>query len=145
MPDEAAILQDLFAKWISLGVEFADGAPGVSAIYVYVSSERGSVYPEILFEQDGQIRYPSDVVGVDAGVERVRSIHKLQFEDLRAAEAQFEAAGIPAPTEYRLTFDTGTRALDVQLSRKLIYANDPVKVPEQGVADWFGDRAPALF
>lgn len=145
MPDEAAILNDLISSWVSLGVEFATGAPDVTTIYVYVSSERGSIYPEIVFEQAGQIRYPSDLAGVDAGVERVRSIHRLQFEDLRAAEARFEAAGVPAPTEYRVTYETATRTVDVQLSRELIYADDPVKVPEQGIRDWLGPRVPDLF
>ena len=35
--------------------------------------------------------------------------------------------------------------LDVQLSRELIYENDPVKIPERGIEYWLGDRAPKLY
>ncbi|WP_270352196.1 hypothetical protein [Microbacterium testaceum] len=142
---EQQILDDLVSSWVSLALEYAQGAPDLTTIYIYVSSERGSVYPEMFFEQGGEIRYPSDVVGVDTGVERVRSVHRFQFEDLRAAEAKFSEIGVPQPTEYRITFDVATRRTDMSLSRELIYANDPVKVPERGLQYWLGDRAPQPF
>jgi hypothetical protein len=142
---EQDIIQDLVSKWVSLGLEFAGSAPGISVIYVYVSSERGSIYPEIVFEQNGAIVYPGDVTGTDTSEQRVRSIHRLQFEDLQAAEKRFDEIGVPRPTEYKVYFEPATRKLDVQLSRELIYANDPVKIPEHGIRDWLGERAPQLF
>ena len=145
MQQEQEIIEDLISKWVSLGLEFAAGAPGVTALYIYVSSELGSVYPEIFFEQDGEIRYSDSVVGADTSDHRIYGFHKLQFEDLREAQDQFDAAGVPRPTEYRVYYEIATRKLDVQLSRELIYANDPVKIPELGVQDWLGDRAPRLF
>ena len=42
-------------------------------------------------------------------------------------------------------YEPKSRKLDVQLSRELIYENDPVKIPERGIAYWLGDRAPKLF
>ena len=42
-------------------------------------------------------------------------------------------------------YEPKSRKLDVQLSRELIYENDPVKIPEHGIEYWLGDRAPKLF
>ena len=143
--DEQSILDDLIKGWVSLGVTFASDAPGVTALYVYVSSEQGSVYPEIFFEQDGHVLYASDVQGTDIDRERIHRMHGLQFEGLQAAEKRFDEIGVPRPTEYRIYYERATRKLDVQLSRELIYANEPSKVPEFGLVYWIGDRAPRLF
>jgi hypothetical protein len=143
--DEQAILKDLVAGWVSLGVQFASDAPDVSALYIYVSSEQGAVFPEIFFEQGGQVLYPSDVQGADTSVDRIRRMHGLQFEDLRKAEARLDEVGVPRPTEYRVYYEPATRKLDVQLSREPVYANDPSKSPEFGLSYWIGDRAPRLY
>ncbi|MEZ3160278.1 hypothetical protein AB1K54_06960 [Microbacterium sp. BWT-B31] len=141
---EQEIIHDLVSSWVSLGLEYVAAAPNVSALYIYVSSELGSVYPEIFFEQNGRVLYPSDVEGTDTTIARIRSVHRFQFEDLQAAERQFDAAGVSRPTEYRVYYEPSTRKLDVQVSRDLIYANDDSKVPERGIEYWLGDRAPML-
>ena len=143
--DEQQILNDLVSSWVSLGMQFAGDAPNVTAFYIYVSSEQGAVFPEIYVEQDGTVLHPSDVQGTDTAHERVGRMHRLQFDDLRVAEQRFDEIGVPRPTEYRIYFEPATRKLDVQLSRELIYANHATKMPEFGIVDWIGDRAPRPF
>jgi len=143
--NEQAVVEDLVSRWVSLASEFAGDAPEVSAFYIYVSSERGSIYPEVLFEQRGSIVYPKDLEGTDTSIDRIRAVHRFQSEDLQAAEKQFDAAGVPRLTEYRIYFEPATRKLDAKLSRDLIYANSAEKIPEHGVHEWLGDRAPKLF
>lgn len=142
---EQQVLDELVAGWIELALEYGEGAPGLTAVYIYVSSERGSVFPEIVFEQRGELRYPSDLAGVDTGVDRVRGIHRLQFEDLRLAEGRFAEIGVTPPAEYRVVYDTASRRSSVAISRELIYANDPRRVPEHGPREWLGERLPATF
>ncbi|MEZ3161787.1 hypothetical protein AB1K54_14800 [Microbacterium sp. BWT-B31] len=142
---EQAILHDLVSSWVSLGLEFAAGAPGVSALYIYVSSERGSIFANVYYEQDGIVTFPDDLVGAKTSSERVGQLHDFQFEDLLRAERQFAEENVPAPTEYKIYYEPATRKLDVQLSRDLIYANDLDKIPERGIEYWLGDRAPKLF
>jgi hypothetical protein len=143
--DEQSILHDLIHGWVSLGKSFAGNAPDVTALYIYVSSERGYAYPDIYFEQDGKVVYASKLQGTDASHDRVGRMHRLQFDDLEAAEKKFDEIGVPRPTEYRVYHELATGKLDVKLSREVIYADDPEKMPEFGIVDWIGDRAPRLF
>lgn len=39
---EDEIVQRVVGKWVGLGLEFAQGALDVTAMYIYVSSENGS-------------------------------------------------------------------------------------------------------
>ena len=142
---EQEILQELVSAWVSLGLEYSAGAPDVTAMYVYVSSERGSVFPNIYFEQRGVVVTPGKLAGVATSFDRVGQMHRLQYEDLKRAQAKFAEAGIPAPTEYKIYYEPQTKKLDVQLSRELIYANDPDRIPEHGIEYWLGDRAPKLY
>ncbi|MFT4051403.1 MAG: hypothetical protein QM677_04040 [Microbacterium sp.] len=142
---EQEILNDFVSKGVSLGLEYARGAEGVTALYVYAAYEEGEAYAEVFFEQAGRVLYPSDVRGVDNSESRIRQIHALQFQDLLEANDAFERAGVPLPTEYRIYYETGTGTLDVQISREIKFANHPTKIMEQGIEDWLGDRAPKLF
>lgn len=143
--EEQAILDDLVSDWVSLGVTFVGDAPGVTALYVYVSSELGVVHPELFVEQDGRVLYPSDVTGTDTSIERITRLHDLQIADLRAAERRFDELAIPRPTEYRVYYEPGTGKLDVALARELVYAHDENRDPIEGIVDWIGDRAPRLY
>ncbi|MDW4572601.1 hypothetical protein R8Z57_07385 [Microbacterium sp. M3] len=142
---EQAILQELVSAWVSLGLEYANDAPDVSALFVYASSEPSHMYAEFYFEQRGMVVYPSDLAGISISVDRIRRVHDLQIQDLEAAEQKFASAGIPAPTEYKIYYEPSTRKLDVQLSRDLIYTKDEAKTPVRGIEYWLGDRAPKLY
>lgn len=141
---EQEILQELVSKWVSLGLEYANGAPDVSAMYIYASSEHGATFGNIYFEQRGRVIYPDDLEGVPKNMNRLAAMHDFLFQDLFSAEEKFAAEGIPAPTEYRIYYEPQTRKLDVQLSRELIYAGDPERSPIRGIEYWLGDRAPKL-
>ena len=110
---EQEILQELVSAWVSLGLEYSAGAPDVTAMYVYVSSEHGYIFANIYFEQRGIVVFPDDLEGVVNSTERVHHLHKLQFDDLKQAQAEFTAAEIPAPTEYKIYYEPQTRKLDV--------------------------------
>ncbi|MDQ1131038.1 hypothetical protein [Microbacterium sp. SORGH_AS_0888] len=145
MTNEAQILQDLFSKWVSIGLEYAGAAPDVRALYIYASCEGGAIFANVYYDQGGTVIFPDDLKGGEASTARVRAMQRFLREDLSAANKEFDGAGIPRPTEYKVYYEPSTRKLDVQLSRELIYENHPTKIPERGIEDWLGDRAPKLF
>ena len=143
--DEQTILNDLISNWVSPGLQYVGDAPGVTAVYVYVSSEPGSVYPSIFFEQHGKVLYPSHVEGTDTSHDRVFRMLDLELQDLYEAQQRFDEIGVPRPTEYRVYYEIPTGKLDVQLSREIIYDDHPTKAQEDGIIYWLGDRAPRLY
>ncbi|MDQ1131026.1 hypothetical protein [Microbacterium sp. SORGH_AS_0888] len=145
MNNEAAILQDLFSNWISLVLEYSQGAPDLRAVYLYASSEQGTRYVNVCFDQGGTVVRPRSIQGIDTDLSRVSQMMSLFFDDLAAAEKSLSNVNSPAPTEYRVYYEPSTRKLDVQLSRELIYTNHSTKVPSEGIQDWLGDRAPKLL
>jgi len=139
---EQEIVNDLVSDWLSLGLSYLGDAPGVTGIYVYVSSEPGSVYPAIFMEQHGTVRYPVHVEGADRTDARIVRMLELMLDDLYRAQARFDELGVTRPTEYRIHYELPSGRLDVQLSRELIYDGHPTKGPENGIIYWLGDRAP---
>lgn len=144
MKTQEEILSELISKWISLGVEYAKGAPDIRAVFVYASAEGGSYFANVYFDQGGKIVFPGDLSDANVSVERQRQVQRILRDDLFAAEDEFRDAGIPAPTEYRVYYEPGTGKLDTSLSREPIYSGDPDKLPERGIEYWLGDRAPKL-
>ena len=140
---EQEILNDLISNWISLGLEYAKGAPEIAGIYVYASSEEGESYANFLFEQGGQVCYASNLRGVASDGRRVLQMQRLQLDDLERAETEFAGAQVPLPTEYRVYYEPATKKLDVQLSREIKYANHPFKTSVHGPEDWL-DRLPKV-
>jgi hypothetical protein len=59
---EQDVINDLISRWISLGLEYAEGAQGVSTIYLYGGSEPNHQYANIFFEQEGQVLYRASCV-----------------------------------------------------------------------------------
>jgi len=59
-------------------------------------------------------------------------------------EAEFTEAGVPLPTDYRVYYEPASGKLDVQLSRVIKYANDPIKTSSHGPEDWL-DRLPKVY
>ncbi len=145
MSSESAILQNLFESWISLALEYANGAPDLGAIYLYASSERGMRFANVYYDQGGTIKHPGDVQGIDEALARIRQVQNLLVDDLLAAEKELAAIEVPKPTEYRVYFEPATRKLDVQLSREEIYGANSERSPIHGIEYWLGDRAPTLY
>lgn len=146
MDEEKRILQELASSWVSLAAEYAGDAPGVTAYYIYGSDERGASTANAYFEQDGVVVFPSDLVGTDASVGTVREMQSLLMDDMEAATDAFTAAGIPAPTEYRLEYIVEGGKLDFQLSREELYGpGGREKSQIEGIEYWLGDRAPKLI
>lgn len=142
---ENEIIQRVVSKWVGLGLEFARGASGVTAMYIYVSSESGSRTGNIYFEQDGKVDFPERLTGADQEAGRVRALHAALLADLREAEAEFAEAGIPAPTEYRIRYDTVAGSVEAEFSREEKFGPDSELLPEEdGIILWLGDRAPRL-
>ncbi|MDI9891453.1 hypothetical protein [Microbacterium sp. IEGM 1404] len=143
---EQEILRDLISKWISLGLEYISGTEGVRAIYIYAANEvPGSTYVGIAFDKDGEIQYPARARGGGSQATNLSAhLIKLLFEDLAEARHSFEETGVPPPTEYRVYFEIGTRKLDVQLSREIIYRGTGKAPSVDGFTLWLGDRAPKL-
>ena len=139
------ILRDFATGCVSIAMEFSEGAPELSKIYVYVGSECGHSYANAFFEQGGEIVYANDLRGVDSGDERVSVVQRYLLNYLAEAEAQFKEAGAPSPTQYRLTYDLLTRQLDMQLSHDLVYSNHPTKILEEGAEDWLDGRLEKMF
>lgn len=140
---EREILTDLISKWVPLALEYAKGAPDVTAVYIYASSEEGHTYGNTFFEQNGLVNYPDDLIGVDASNQRVGQMQRLLQADLFDAETEFTEAGAPLPTEYRVYYEPASGKLDVQLSHEIKYADDPIKTSSHGPEDWL-DRLPKL-
>lgn len=124
---EQEILNGLISNWVSLGSEYAKGAPDVSAVYVYASSEEGHRYANAFFEQGDKPCYPDDLQGESVDPNKILPMQKLLVGDLRDAQAEFLEAGVPLPTEYRVHYEIAGGKLDVQLPHETKYANDPVK------------------
>jgi len=142
---EDEILRELISKWVPLALEYSEGAPGLTKIYVYAGSEIGHVYANAFFEQEGSVRYPNQLRGVEASNERVVAVQRFLRNDLRVAEAQFDEAGVPRPTQYRIIYDLVSRQLDMQMSHELLYSNHPTKILEEGPEDWLDGRLEKLF
>jgi hypothetical protein len=143
--DQETILDDLIQKWVSLGLEYADGAPHLTKIYIYGASERDSAYANMFFEQSGSVVYANELEGVDASRERAVAVQRFLLNDLKAAETQLQELGAPIPTQYRVTYDTVMRQLDMQLSHEPIFADHPTKIMEQGAEDWLDGRLRKIF
>ncbi|WP_029146117.1 hypothetical protein [Microbacterium luticocti] len=143
---EQQIVTNLVSSWVGLGKEFSAGAPNVSKIFLYGSHERegrsGVRYADVLFEQNGRIVYASQLRGVDASPARVGEVQALLIEDLGAATQQFDDISAPAPTEYRVVFDTESGSVDVAVSRESRFLGNEDFVPEDGIQLWLGDLAP---
>jgi len=143
--DQGAILDDLIQKWVSLGLEYADGAPDLTKIYICGASERDSAYANMFFEQRGSVVYANELEGVDAGRERAVAVQRFLLEDLKAAETRLREVGAAIPTRYRVTYDTVIRQLDMQLSYEPLYADHPTKIMEEGAEDWLDGRLRKVF
>ena len=142
---EQEILRDLISKWVSLSVEYAGDAPDVRAFYIYGASEvPGVTYVNVLFDQAGQIVYPTDLVGTDSSTDRAGQIQSLFRSDLYDAADKFTSIDVPPPTEYRVYYEPSSRKLDVQLSREVIYGDSDKTPSVDGFTMWLGDRAPKL-
>lgn len=139
------VLRDFATSCMSIAMEFSEGAPALSKIYVYVGSERGHSYANAFFEQRGEVIYANDLRGVDSSDERVSAVQRYLLNYLADAEAQFEETGAPLPTQYRLTYDLDARQLDMQLSHELVYSNHPTKILEEGAEDWLDGRLEKMF
>ncbi|MBF4624020.1 hypothetical protein [Clavibacter sp. VKM Ac-2872] len=142
---EHEIVQIAIEKWISAGLEYAHGAGGVRALYVYIGSELGSAYANVFFEQDGEVLYPSKLKGADASTEKIIELQRYLVDVLDEAEAAFKKSQIPPPTEYRITYEPGSGRLDVQLSREVKYRHHPVKTIQHGPEDWLNGRLEKLY
>ncbi|KZC96526.1 hypothetical protein [Clavibacter tessellarius] len=143
--DHAAILNDLIRNWVSLGLEYADGAPDLTKIFVYGAPERDSAYANMFFEPRGSVVYANELEGVDASRDRAVTVQRFMLRDLKAAETQLQELGAPIPTQYRVTYDTVIRQLDMQLSYEPVYANRPTKIMEEGAEDWLDGRLRKIF
>jgi hypothetical protein len=137
---EDEILRDLIHRWIPLGLEYCQGAPGITTLFVYAGSELGGQYANIFYEQNGEVLYPDHIKGGSTNPSEVVQMQKLLLEDLDQAESEFTAASIPCPTEYRITYEPNPGRLDMQISRELKYVNHPTKVLEDGPEDWLDGR-----
>ncbi|MBF4623275.1 hypothetical protein [Clavibacter sp. VKM Ac-2872] len=145
MLQHETILNDLIQKWVSLGLEYADGAPNLTKIYIYGASERDSAYANMFFEQRGSVVYANELEGVDASRERAVAVQRFLLKDLKAAEVQMHELGARIPTQYRVTYDTVIRQLDMQLSYEPMYAKHPTKIMEEGAEDWLDGRLRKIF
>lgn len=146
MDEEQRILQELVSSWVSLAAEYAGDAPGVTAYYIYGSDEHGASTANAYFEQDGIVVFPSDLIGTDTSVGTVREMQSLLMDDMEAATDAFAAAGIPAPTEYRLEYIVEGGKLDLGLSREELYGPGKRERSQiRGIEYWLGDRAPKLI
>ncbi|MFT2710194.1 hypothetical protein [Clavibacter tessellarius] len=142
---ESDIVQDLVNKWISLGVEYGEAAPGIKTLYVYAASESGIMHANVFYEQDGKVVYPDKLEGEGIDHDDVFKLQTLLLEDLEEAEAEFIESGVPCPTEYKITYETGPSRLDVQLSRDIKFSNDRDRIPEDGPEEWLDGRLPKVY
>ncbi|MFT2713090.1 hypothetical protein ACMT90_14815 [Clavibacter sp. Sh2126] len=141
---EQQIIQELIHKWVPLALEFCQGAPGVTAVFVYAGSELGSMHANAFFEQSGAVIYPDDLKGATRESD-VFELQDLLMQDLLDAERDFREAVLPCPTEYRITYEPGPGRLDMQLSHEIKYANHPTKILEDGPEDWLEGRLEKHF
>ncbi|MBN9224332.1 hypothetical protein [Microbacterium sp.] len=144
MGAEERILQELASSWVSLAAEYAEKAAGVTAYYIYGSSEHGASTANAYFEQDGVVVFPGALVGADRSL--VRSMMSTLVSDMKDAGAAFVAAGLAAPTEYRLEYRVEGGKLDLQLEFEQLYGPGlRDRSPIVGIEYWLGDRAPKLI
>jgi len=143
--DQEQVLAKLIESWVSLALEYSDGAPDLTRIFVYAASERDSAYANMFFEQRGSVVYANELEGVDATRERAVAVQRFLLKDLKAAEVQMHELDAPIPTQYRVTYDTVARQLDMQLSYEPMYAKHPTKIMEEGAEDWLDGRLRKIF
>ena len=144
MDEEKRILQELASSWVSLAAEYAENAAGVTAYYIYGSSEHGASSANAYFEQDGAVVFPEDLVGADGDL--IRDMQSTLLDDMSDAQAAFAEAGLAAPTEYRLEYRVEGGKLDLQLEFEQLYGPGlRERSPIVGIEYWLGDRAPKLI
>ena len=144
MDAEKRILQELASSWVSLAAEYAENAAGVTAYYIYGSNEQGASSANAYFEQDGVVVFPDLLVGADD--ELLWDLQDALVDDMLDAKAAFVAAGLAAPTEYRLEYRVEGGKLDLQLEFEQLYGPGlREKSPIEGIEYWLGDRAPKLI
>ena len=90
MDEEKRILQELASSWVSLAAEYAENAAGVTAYYIYGSSEHGAMTANAYFEQDGVVVFPEDLVGADGDL--IRDMQSTLLDDMSDAQAAFAEA-----------------------------------------------------
>ena len=96
-------MRELVSAWVSLGLEYSAGAPDVDAIYIYASSENGSLFANIYFDQGGTVSYPGRLTGIQANAARVSQMQDLLFEDLLRAEDHSLRSASPRRQSTRCT------------------------------------------
>ena len=142
---EQDILNNLVSKWVSLAREYTVGAPDIRGYYLYGSHERKNTNEQIfalpLYDQGGTIQWASRLTGIDTTIPRQRQVVELMNTDLEESTAAFDAAGIPAPTEYRVYYEPGGK-LDVQLSREIKFLGNDELIQSDGIRLWLGEKAP---
>jgi len=143
--DQEQVLAELIESWVSLALEYSDGAPNLTRIFVYAASERDSAYANVFFEQDGSVVYANELEGVDASRERAVAVQRFLLKDLKAAKVQMHELGARILTQYRVTYATVTRQLDMQLSYEPMYPKHPTKIMEEGAEDWLDGRLRKIF
>lgn len=102
------------------------------------------MHANAFFEQAGVVVYPDFLKGATREYD-VFELHNLLMQDLFDAESDFREAGLPCPTEYRITYEAGPGRLDMQLSHEIKYANHPTKILEDGPEDWLEGRLEKHF
>lgn len=141
-----SIIEDLISKWVSISREYAGTASGVSAYYVYGLDERvdgtGIRYTNVVYEQNGVLVFKHRLVGAETGIGRQRQLTELMIQDLTEASEGLQALSVPAPTEYRVRYETGSGKVDVKLSYDAKVHGHSDLTPQDALALWLGDRAP---
>lgn len=126
---EQGVLTDLVSKWVSLALEYAGEAPNVLALYIYGASEvPGATYVNVLFDQAGEIVYPTD-----RRVQAVARGPSAPSHPLGQAVPMREHDGLDAVAGAELLQHVGHVGLDRGLA-------DEQARGDLGVAQGFGDE-----
>lgn len=140
--DPQRILDTLASAWVSEAAAYAGDAPGVTAFYIYGSHERGASTANAYFEQYGQVDFPGRLEGTDTSHDAVGRMQRIVRDDMEFASDAFAAAGLPAPTEYRLEYRVDGANIDLQLSHDELYGpGGREKSQIEDIEYWVGDRA----
>ena len=114
-------LADVQSEIISVSLEYC--GPSVSDIYVYASTENGSMFFDPFFVVEGHVVSRGNLAGVDTSIPRQRALVKYGNAQLMRLWDAGVAAGRPVPSQLKLHYSVVKGSLDGEYEYGPQYSN----------------------
>ncbi|WP_415855454.1 hypothetical protein [Sinomonas sp. G460-2] len=119
--DFEEVLADVQSEMVAASLEYAEG--GVSDVYIYASTENGSMFFDPFFVVGGEVVGRGKLLNADTSIPRQRSLVKCGNAQLLRLWEAGTKSGRPVPSQLKLHYVVANGSLDAQYEYGPQYSN----------------------